>query len=108
LITPTEVGVFISRADINQLAAALELPVPLGDRFQMLRGLFAAAGQFDALMPLLDRLGSLFSRSEDALAELMANYPAWAIYGRPWQERVSGGIRLVGELRSQASTQPDE
>src|SRR5207253_2609791 len=30
LITPAEVGVFISRADINRLAASLELPVAVG------------------------------------------------------------------------------
>ena len=43
----------------------------------------------------------------EALAQLVAHYPAWAIYDLAWQERVSGGLRLVSELRAQASAQLD-
>ena len=39
--------------------------------------------------------------------QLVAKYPAWASYGLSWQQRVSGGLRLVNELRAQASAQSE-
>jgi TorA maturation chaperone TorD len=105
LITPAEVGVFISRADINTLAGSLELPVQMGDRFQMLRGLFEAAGQFDLLPSLLDSLDALFTRSRDTLAQLAEGHPAWTPYALSWQERVSAGLLLVSDLQTQVSAE---
>jgi TorA maturation chaperone TorD len=103
LLTPQEVGVFLSRADIGSLGQALQLPLPMGERFQMLRGLFDAAGQFDQIPALLDGLMQLFVQAEEATATLMANYPAWTSYGQFWQQRIASGQALISEMRDQAS-----
>ncbi|MCG8347238.1 MAG: molecular chaperone TorD family protein [Chloroflexales bacterium] len=103
LLTPQEVGVFLSRADIGSLGQALQLPLPMGERFQMMRGLFDAAGQFDQIPALLDGLMQLFVQAEEMTATLIANYPAWTSYGQFWQQRIASGQALISEMRDQVS-----
>jgi TorA maturation chaperone TorD len=98
LITPAEVGVFITRADIHRIASDLQLPVSLGDRFGMLRSLSTSAAQFDLLPPLLGGLGLLFSQAEHSLSQLAASYPAWSAYAKHWHQLISNGRILVSDL----------
>jgi len=102
LITPATTGVLLTRADISGLGRRLQLPITVGERFQMLRGLFDAAGQFDHLHALLDSLGELFMEEDEAVAALMAACPAWSGYGQDWRQRIASGQSLIAELRAQA------
>jgi TorA maturation chaperone TorD len=98
LITPATTGVLLTRSDISSLARTLHLPLTIGERFQMLRSLFDAAGQFDHLPALLDSLGRLFVEEDKAIAALMAAYPAWSDYGQDWRQRIANGQSLIAEL----------
>jgi len=102
LITPATVGVLLTRADISGLGRTLQLPITIGERFQMLRSLFDAAGQFDHLPALLDSLGELFKEEDKAVAALMAACPAWSGYAQDWRQRIASGQSLIAELRVQA------
>jgi TorA maturation chaperone TorD len=102
LVTPADVGILITRADIGALARGLDLPVPVGDRFGMMRSLLTAAGQFDSLPGLLASLEGLLRHAKAELAEIPAAYPAYAPYAQPWWSRVEAGIALVADMRSQA------
>jgi TorA maturation chaperone TorD len=104
LITPADVGILITRADITALARDLDLPVPVGDRFGMMRSLLAAAGQFDSLPTLLGRIEGLLHQAQGELAEIIAAYPAYAPHARTWWSRAEAGIALVEEMRLQAGT----
>jgi len=102
LITPATTGVLLTRADISGLGRMLHLPLTIGERFQMLRSLFDAAGQFDHVPALLDSLGELFMEEDEAVAALMAACPAWSGYGQDWRQRIASGQSLIAELRAQA------
>jgi TorA maturation chaperone TorD len=102
LITPATTGVLLTRADISGLGRVLQLPVTIGERFQMLRSLFDAAGQFDHLPALLDSLGRLFAEEDKTVAALMAACPTWSGYGQDWRQRIATGQSLIGELGAQA------
>jgi TorA maturation chaperone TorD len=102
LIRPARTGVLLTRSDISGLARTLHLPLTIGERFQMLRSLFDAAGQFDHLPALLASLGRLFVEEDKAVVALMAAYPAWSSYGQEWRQRIASGRSLIAELRAQA------
>ena len=102
LITPATTGVLLTRADISGLGRMLHLPITVGERFQMLRSLFDAAGQFDHVPALLDSLGHLFVEEDKAVAALIAAYPAWSGYGQDWRQRIAAGQSLIAGLRAQA------
>jgi TorA maturation chaperone TorD len=102
LICPCDVGLLITRDDMSALARELDLPVPVGDRFGMMRSLLTAAGQFDSLPGVLERLEGLMEQAKAELAEIIAAYPAYAPYARPWWSRVEAGIALVADMRAQA------
>lgn len=103
LVTPARSGLFLARADLGRVARALGLPLALGDRFQMLRDLITAAGQYGQLPPLLDALAALVAEADAALAGLAAAHPAWAPYGAHWRRRLDGSQRLLATLREQAA-----
>ncbi len=99
LLTPCEAGLFLSRADISGLGRALRLPASMTDRFQMLRGLFDAAAQFEQLPALLDLLDQQFAAANTTYVDLINQYPAWAIYGGEWCRRVARTRALLNEMR---------
>jgi putative dimethyl sulfoxide reductase chaperone len=98
LLTPDEVGVFISRADIAEIAHALALPAPVAERGQMLVALFQAAGSFELVPALLVALGERLRAADATYARLVAAHPAWASYGRAWRGRVAHGLALLERL----------
>jgi TorA maturation chaperone TorD len=108
LLTADCVGVFLCRADMAALGRALDLPVPMGDRAAMLRGLFEAAGQFDQLPALLGALDRVFAGAGAEIAALRHDFPAWAPYGEPWRARVDAGRALLAELSAQANQPPEQ
>ncbi|HEX5501985.1 MAG TPA: molecular chaperone TorD family protein [Thermomicrobiales bacterium] len=103
LVTPARSGLLLARADLGRVARALGLPLALGDRFQMLRDLFTAAGQYGHLPTLLDALAALVGEADGALAALAAAHPAWAPYGAHWRRRLDGSRALIAALRAQAA-----
>jgi putative dimethyl sulfoxide reductase chaperone len=107
LLTPDRVGVFLCRADIAAFGSAFQLPVPIGDRVGLLRGLFEAAAQFDQLPALLAALDRLFARADADVAALLRDFPGWAPHGEPWRARIAAGRALLAELSAQ-SNQPLE
>jgi hypothetical protein len=108
LLTPVEVGFFLTRADLSTLGRALNLPVPVGDRFPMLRGLFAAAGQYEQIPALLAALDTLWAESEVEIAGWGRDAPAWAPHGRPWLDRLAAARGLFATLQAQAATLGEE
>lgn len=98
LLTPEEVGILISRADITAIGHALGLRAPVAGRERMLMGLVGAAGQFDMMRVLLDALGDLLRAADEIYADLLAAHPAWETYGRAWRGRVANGLALLDEL----------
>lgn len=102
LLTPAEAGLFLARAQLNDIARALDLPAPVGDRFQMLRGLFTAAGQFDQVVPLLGALEERVAAVRELVDDLSDRYPSWAAYASAWVHRLDASAHLIAQLRAQA------
>jgi hypothetical protein len=101
LLTPDEVGILISRADIAAIGHALGLPAPVAARERMLLRLFGMAGQFGMLPALLDALNGLLHTADAIYAGLAIAHPAWDSYGRAWRGRVAAGLALVDGLAQQ-------
>jgi TorA maturation chaperone TorD len=108
LITPVRAGFLLTRADMTALGRALDLPVGMGDRFQMLRGLFATAGQYEQVPALLVALDALWGAAETAIEQLGRDAPAWTPFARHWSARLAAGRRLLQALRTQAAAISDE
>lgn len=103
LLTPVEAGLFLARAQLSDIARALGLPAPVGDRFQMLRGLFTAAGQFEQVVPLLAALDDRVRGTRQRVDQLSERYPLWSHYATAWSGRLDETIRRLAELRDQAT-----
>ncbi len=101
LLTPDEVGILISRADIAAIGHALGLPAPVAERERMLLRLLGVAGQFGMLPALLDALAGLLRAADKFYADLAAAHPAWDSYGRAWRGRVAAGLALLDALAHQ-------
>jgi hypothetical protein len=98
LLTPAEVGILISRADITVIGHALGLRTPVAGRERMLMGLVGAAGQLDMMRALQDALADLLRAADEIYADLLAAHPAWGTYGCAWRGRVVNGLALLDEL----------
>jgi putative dimethyl sulfoxide reductase chaperone len=101
LLTPDEVGILISRADIAALGHALGLPAPVAERERMLLRLLGVAGQFGMLPALLDALAGLLRAADKFYVNLTTAHPAWDSYGRVWRGRVVAGLALLDGLAQQ-------
>lgn len=104
LLTPVESGLFLARAELRRVARGLDVPAPVGDRFQLLRGLFTLAGQFDRVVQLLDALEELVAATRERVAGSSGRYPAWRDYAKLWLNRLDATSALLAELREQAMT----
>lgn len=99
LLVPREAGLYLGRADIARCAAALDLPVGLGDRRLLLRGAFEAAGRHDAVGPFLDALDRRWAAAAAAHARLAAAHPSWTVYAAAWRARIDATRAAVAGWR---------
>jgi TorA maturation chaperone TorD len=100
LIVPGQAGFWLSRRDVDALAAAVDLPHGFGDRFKMLESLVFAAvdnqrveGLMDGLLDVVER----WQRGFDALAD--EGLPVQA-----WVERLAGTRDIVRTVRAAVAT----
>jgi hypothetical protein len=94
------VGLFFTREDIALMSLSLNLPVGLGERFQMFASLFRGAGQYELLPALFDRLGQWLTEAGQAYQDLAGEYPQWAPYGRAWGQRLAATQAGLETLRA--------
>lgn len=104
LLYPRDAGLFLSRTDIARCAAALDLPVGLGDRRWMLRGLFEAAGRHDAVARLLDTLDVRWATASAAYGRWASEHPCWRVYGAAWQSRLTATRTAMAVWRQAAES----
>ena len=100
LLPPRQVGLFFTREDIALLSRSLNLPVGLGERFQMFESLFRGAGQYELLPALFDRLRQWLTEAGQAYHDLAREYPQWAPYGRAWGQRLAATQARLETLRA--------
>lgn len=78
LVTPALSGLFISRGEIGRLARACQLPYGFGSRADMLTDLFQAAGPYNSLPILFERLQNLLEK--------------WDVFYTNWQETTETAV----------------
>lgn len=101
LITPAQVGLWLSRADLRAIARRLQLPVGMGDRHTQLRTLFESAAQFEVLPALFDALNDRWQTAATTYRALQTHYPAWHPIGEAWLARIYEAQALLTEMREQ-------
>ncbi len=100
LLTPSRVGVFLSRQDILHLAQRLDLPAGILERSLMLKNLFRAAGQYDLIPALLDALAQRIQQAGAQYARWAEKYPAWVQHAGNWSDRTQTGLDLLDDMRA--------
>ncbi|MCC7020465.1 MAG: molecular chaperone TorD family protein [Ardenticatenales bacterium] len=99
LLIPRDAGLYLTRTEIAASATALGLPIGMGDRRMMLRGVFEAAGRHDAVAALLDALDARWAAAQSRHAVWAAAHPAWAIYAAAWGQRLAATRTAVAAWR---------
>lgn len=103
LLYPVDAGLYLGRADIAAVAAAIDLPLGLGDRRGMLRGLFESAGRFDAVVPLIDALDARWAAATARHDTWAARHPAWTTYAAAWRPRLAATRAALATWRAMAT-----
>lgn len=98
LLTPREAGFFLTRVDIARLSRVLHLPGVTGERARMLETLFRLAGQYDLIVPLIDRLSQLVEAADITYRDWVEEYPRWSAYAEAWQQRLAATRANLAEL----------
>jgi hypothetical protein len=108
LITPVEAGLYLSKADLFSLAQTMQLPASGGDRFDVLRSLFEAAGQYGVLEGLLEKLIALVEEERNNVFWLQLDYnqakPIW----QEWQHKLEVTLQLLEEMKQAVMANPEE
>ncbi|MEO8082220.1 MAG: molecular chaperone TorD family protein [Ardenticatenales bacterium] len=106
LLYAVDAGLYLGRADIAAVAAAVDLPLGLGDRRAMLRGLFESAGRYDAIVPLLDALDARWAAAGARYAAWREGHAAWAVYEAAWRARLDATRAALATWRAAAGDRP--
>lgn len=99
LLPPCEAGLFITREDCARIGQRLNLASALGDRYRMLETLFQQAGQYDLVPDLLDQLLILLETERKTYQQVVAEYPAWQLYGVAWMRRIDRTEQMLEDLK---------
>lgn len=100
MLTPSQVGVFLSRVDILRLAQSLDLPAGILERSLMLKNLFRAAGQYELVLELLDAITDVIGQADEQYAVWADTYSAWSRQAGAWRARTEAGLALLNEMRT--------
>lgn len=106
LLYAVDAGLYLGRADIAAVAAAVDLPLGLGDRRAMLRGLFESAGRYDAIVPLIDALDARWAAAGARYAAWREAHAAWAVYEAAWRARLDATREALATWRAAAGERP--
>ena len=99
LLTPRELGMYLTRTDILKLGRKLELPVGVGERRSMLRSLFELAGQYEVVSELSAAFAALLEQEQDQLLALEDEFPQWKPYGRVWRQRLAQSVDVFRDAQ---------
>ncbi|HLH22619.1 MAG TPA: hypothetical protein VK066_08855 [Chloroflexota bacterium] len=103
LLTPARAGLYLSRADLSRLGAALGFPLPALDRRIMLEHLFVAAGPAGLLPRLLDLLAAEADTWIGVYRGWEAAYPHAAPLWIAWRVRAETLRAELVALRAEAA-----
>ncbi len=103
LLTPARAGLFLSRADLARLGAALGFPLPALDRRLMLEQLFLAAGPAGFLPHLLDLLAAEAEAWISTYAQWERAYPRTAAIWADWRGRAQALHADLVDMRATAA-----
>ena len=104
ILIPRDAGLYLARTEIPASAAALGLPIGMGDRRMMLRGVFEAAGRHDAVVPLLDTLDERWAAAQARHAGWAVEHASWAMYAAAWGGRLAATRTALAAWRRDVST----
>ncbi len=104
LLTPARAGLFLGRADLARLGAAIGFPLPALDRRLMLEHLFVATAPAGALPRLLDLLVAEADAWVATYEEWERLYPRSATIWAEWRGRAQALRAELAEMRAAATS----
>jgi hypothetical protein len=107
LLTPARAGLFLGRADLARLGAALGFPLPALDRRLMLEHLFLAAGPAGSLPRLFDLLAKEAEAWISTYEQWERACPRTAAIWADWRVRVQALHADLVDMRATAANLVD-
>ncbi len=109
LLRPLHSGIYLSKHEIQAISRSMEVPTGFGDRGQLLSNLFQAALNFDTFSHLIDQLKArtlAFKQHYESINE--KNTPAISTNLKPWIDRTSKTLKILGILQTQKIEMSEE
>ena len=106
LLCPARSGIFLSRAQLGQLASRMGVPQAFGERYRLGISLFEAAGMVDQVPELLEQLLSELGAWDAAYVAWAEEFPVWGLFAGEWRERIATARILLEKARFSLQTTP--
>jgi len=100
LLAPARCGVFISKQELQRIAAAVQIPLSFGERGLMLMSLLRGGGLNDQLGAVLEGLEHLLSEWVEKYEWWMRAYPHSSALWQAWFDRTTATQRKLVEMSS--------
>lgn len=99
LLTPSRSGLWISKANIQELGRDFNVPRGFGDRLQMLSNLLRNAAEYELVDQLISALEALVTQQQQSYAALSAEL-AGGPYATHWQTRIATTKTILKAMAS--------
>ena len=108
LTTPAKSGIYISRYDIRDLAAAIGLEVSIRDRKEMLKDIFIYAKQMDKLKDMLDYIINFIDYRISQYKEITDNFPHSKDFMEGWIKKAERLKALIENMKKELDMYPKD
>jgi TorA maturation chaperone TorD len=101
LLAPPYSGFFLGRDAIVNVGRQLNLPIGFGNREDLLATLLRTGGQYEVAPGCLDALSHVTLAWQREYGTAVAEFPAFAPFIVPWQERAGETAALLAQFAAQ-------
>jgi len=108
LTTPAKSGIYMSRYDIRDLAAAVGVEVSIRDRKEMLKDIFIYAKQMDKLEDMLDYILNFIDYRIGQYKEIIDNFPHSKDFMEGWIKKAERLKVLVENMKKELKMYPKD
>ncbi len=108
LTTPAKSGIYMSRYDIRDLAAAIGVEVGIRDRKEMLKDIFIYAKQMDKLEDMLDYIINFINYRIKQYTEITEEFPHSKDFMENWIKRAERLKSLIENMKKELKMYPKD
>ncbi|RMA93133.1 hypothetical protein [Hydrogenothermus marinus] len=107
LTVPGRSGIYISRIEIQKLAKAIGVDVPVKERREMLKDIFIYAKQMNKTIDLLNTIIDFIDYKISQYKEVEDNFPSSKVITERWIKKAEKAKAIVENMRKEAELLKD-